>query len=737
MAEYAVEINGVNKDLVVQLNPFTIAMVANGVDVGTIDVLSEDGSYVPSLEDDVKVIEIDGSSPSPKILGGRITALRLSSKEGHIGSGIEHKLSKITVHSYEVFAKRRLVTETFASVTLKSFATTIRTNYLATYGVTLDPAQADGPTLPAMTFTDRPLTDVLNEVAEITANFGNPFTWAISPDKVFGYYEVGTIPAPFDIDETVSPVKYTGDIEVEPTREDFATTIVLRVGPSGVQTVTESFTGDGSTFSFPLSYTVATGAIGGYATRGVVVLDGGTQELDIGGAPRWSITLSGGQYFLTQNFSVAPSNGSTLTIEYDAQFPFTVRASVSGAEVSERLYEVSQLLTKAAAEDLAESLLAKHTEVLNKVTFYTRETGLRPSQTIEIHSPKRNLSHVECLISEVNASNEPGRQGIWFRVTAVEGSKFRGSFRELYLDWLGGPANAASGGSSIVQVGGGGTGSGYPIYMGIPHPQGFQAAPLGSLYLRTDGRMYSKLGGSSTSYGWYPISSFLHNQLYGIWASANSSGGAVGSIGHGTALTGAMGTVAASTRGFWNNVARLTTSATINSNANSRPSGGGLSSVNVGLEFDLVAVVILSSDLTTQRIWVGLDEGGGAFNNGDTPGAGIARYAFRYSSVAGDTGWRGQVSDGTTTNTTSAIKSVAADTRYVLRIRGDRSVGSPAGLNPTLYFSVDDEPEVTLSGVPSSDEQMELGLSIYNTAAGARSFDYEFIQVMTGLGVMR
>src|SRR5687768_15961303 len=44
------------------------------------------------------------------------------------------------------------------------------------------------------------------------------------------------------------------------------------------------------------------------------------------------------------------------------------------------------------------------------------------------------------------------------------------------------------------------------IYTGVVHPQGFQAAPLGSMYIRTtDGAIYRKQGGGSTVYGWYLI----------------------------------------------------------------------------------------------------------------------------------------------------------------------------------------------------------------------------------------
>lgn len=99
-------------------------------------------------------------------------------------------------------------------------------------------------------------------------------------------------------------------------------------------------------------------------------------------------------------------------------------------------------------------------------------------------------------------------------------------------------------------------------------------------------------------------------------------------------------------------------------------------------------VIKTPADITALRYWIGLISAD--VTNVDTI-AGATEFAgFRFSTVAGDTGWTPVTKDSSTQNTGSAIGTVAANTVYRLRIRS--TIGGTA-----LYFSVNDGAEQALA----------------------------------------
>jgi len=122
------------------------------------------------------------------------------------------------------------------------------------------------------------------------------------------------------------------------------------------------------------------------------------------------------------------------------------------------------------------------------------------------------------------------------------------------------------------------------------------------------------------------------------------------------------------------------------------------------------AIVRTDSSLADMRIWIGLLSG---INNNDTLSA-VSAFAFRYSSVAGDAGWRPVTNDGTTQNTGSAIGTIATSTKYKLSIRVDSAGG-------VAYFSVNDGAEVSLSAnLPATTTDLFMGVFFYNLAAASK-----------------
>lgn len=154
--------------------------------------------------------------------------------------------------------------------------------------------------------------------------------------------------------------------------------------------------------------------------------------------------------------------------------------------------------------------------------------------------------------------------------------------------------------------------------------------------------------------------------------------------------------------------------------------GGGFVST-----FDLVqrryspkveVLIRTPSTLTTLRMWIGLVTL--APTNVDDLVATVNGIGFRYSSVAGDIGWRGFLDDGTVQGLTADMDTVNPDTRYLLRVRVDGSGGGVA------YFAVNNGPEVALStGMPAAATNMGIAVVVFTNVAAARNLLFSRLRV--------
>ncbi len=120
--------------------------------------------------------------------------------------------------------------------------------------------------------------------------------------------------------------------------------------------------------------------------------------------------------------------------------------------------------------------------------------------------------------------------------------------------------------------------------------------------------------------------------------------------------------------------------------------------------------------LTNRRVWIGMFES--APGNTDTiGGAGVHGIAFRFSTNAGDTTWQLVCSDGAAQTVTDTGVTVAAATRYALKIRVDEADG-------TVYASVNGSVEVSCAtNVPANTANMGVAakiIALENATKGLR-----------------
>lgn len=154
---------------------------------------------------------------------------------------------------------------------------------------------------------------------------------------------------------------------------------------------------------------------------------------------------------------------------------------------------------------------------------------------------------------------------------------------------------------------------------------------------------------------------------------------------------------------------QMGTGATINTSA----TWTSIVSSSVGLlsflwDFDLSFIVLTdASAITTIRYMIGM-----GVNNENADPVTANWIGFRYSTASSDGGWVGVVYDGTQA-VTATVATIAANTRYVLRIR---KVGS------TVFFSVNGGTEISqATHVPVNNAYASVGMRVTTLANAVRS----------------
>lgn len=225
MADYLCTINGIERQL--RLSSLQIRERINSLSFLTGDIISEDGTYRPDLDDEIVITEAEGS-PARTIFGGIIDQAEESAIDEQVA--IDAIVTRINAADFSVFADRRFVNATIPAGTMKSQAQYIQ-QLLSPYGVTLDAGQVDGPTMPALVCSFRKASDVLNDISTLTASFGPQYLWKIGYDKVLSLFQIGNRAAPVDLIEGAGVE--VGDLAIKPTRGQYANRVILRVGGSG------------------------------------------------------------------------------------------------------------------------------------------------------------------------------------------------------------------------------------------------------------------------------------------------------------------------------------------------------------------------------------------------------------------------------------------------------------------------------------------------------------------------
>jgi hypothetical protein len=405
------------------------------------------GTVRPAIGADVHFVE-----QGIRIFGGFIDQ---PSEAGIGGQGVTGIITTLSASDYNGLAERRVVTATIPSGTAKA-ALQVFLPYLTSYGVTLDPAQVAGPTLPELAYADRLLIDALNEVATLAGQAAgtDPWIWEIDYFKVLRLFAPGSISAPVNI---ISGDGHAlGDITVKPTRVNFANRIIVYAG-TGEHDVADALgTGDGVTTTWPLNYPLA-------RTYGYVTNAGVNETLTIAGSGASATWVYDPTTNSVQRSAGPPAPGHAVSMTYVGTFPFRVEANDAASQAAigvwERTVTEADVFSRDVAQALADMYLAAALATPKTVQYRTHARGLHPGQTQTISEPTRAVSGTY-LITDVKIQNLQSNRVERF-VTAVEGTG-------LVPTWRNSPIWSSSAGVSGSSTGGAAGGGVAPIGPGAP-----------------------------------------------------------------------------------------------------------------------------------------------------------------------------------------------------------------------------------------------------------------------------
>lgn len=366
----------------------------------------------------------------------------------------------VTAIDFGGLPDRRIVSASRPTETAKARLTWLVSEYLSALGVTLDGAQSDGETLSATAYDHVTATAILQDICR--RNGLTPLVWTISATKVLLASDPATQPAPYDLTGTLAWL--TGDVSVSPSRENYATKVIVKAGSSAVVEKTVSFTGDGVSDTFDLPYPIQgpiafaeDGAVG----NAVVVVDAGTESLGGLLSPSgylWEYDPDDGAYGSIRRRAGAPSLSSAIAITYNVQFPIIRSAQAVGyaADPRDVLVAAQDCFDADEAAAIAASELAiRSGSIVYTLTYPTDQDGLVPGMTQDVDLSERGASEsptLQAIITEVRTTQQAHEpETLRYAITAITSADYR-TWQDYWSRLNGGVSSSAASvvGSTVV-----------------------------------------------------------------------------------------------------------------------------------------------------------------------------------------------------------------------------------------------------------------------------------------------
>jgi len=365
-------------------------------------------------------------------------------------------------------------------ITLEAMLQALVTDNLSAHGVTLAAGQVTGPTFETLTWPWLSAFDILNMLAAAAAAAtGTSWIWRIDDALVLEMWEAGTKTAPATLTDA-------DILEVIPSTDApaFRNDQWLVYGPSELRDVTETFTGDGSTRTFPARYRVTVRPAQVYDVTAAAYRNVGVYGVDTLFEWTWDAALGdyGGLRQLTEAPPGTPHSalavGAQIQATYQSQFPNVVHVWDDGS-----VDDIGPIVRKDADASIVDVdlAIAKATSILQASTAQPRRHAVRthldgcdPGEALTISSAVPGLSGthliervvtsylvragddplVEHVLEIVTGSVRPDSSEDWMRGVLAGGSSVGGSAASVSVATGGGTTTIVQGAAPQNYMGG-------------------------------------------------------------------------------------------------------------------------------------------------------------------------------------------------------------------------------------------------------------------------------------------
>jgi microcystin-dependent protein len=371
-------------------------------------------SYCPSTHDEVLLYEQDGTTV---LFGGVVTRLShrgIASLEGTDVECSDYSVYADWVHATLSYATAHTLADVLWDLAL----------ILAPYDIELDPGQVTGPTLEPFAWENRRVSDALRDLTAWTG-----YVWSISPgQKYLSMVVPGTAAAPWNISDAAPHCRDLSWVESDGA---YANKIRLTCGDDQARAQSESWTTDGVATYWEVSLPAT------LPHPRICRIDGALHTIDVGGAPEFTWDWALGR--LSLGSLAQPGAGHTLTLDYTAQYPFTITLDNGGSPVVEYVTREEGILTRAKGNERINVLLDKMSARPKTVTIHEADAGLAPGDSLTINLTLRSLN-ITAFISALSV--QLVSDTFWrYTATAVQGTLYPGGDLDLFRSLTSGAAN--------------------------------------------------------------------------------------------------------------------------------------------------------------------------------------------------------------------------------------------------------------------------------------------------------
>lgn len=412
--------------------------------------------YRPTLRDEVEIYEQDGVT----LLFGGLVYQRQSR------STLDRITTEIDCTDWSIYGDWCTTSAAYSTdPTLQTVLDDLVDDHLAAYGVSLDGADYSGVTLAAFAWSNKTVTEALRELSTKTG-----YIWRFSPQKVLSLIIPGASAAPFDISDATPNCS---TLEWSDTTDKYASKVTLLCG-TGTAVKSIAFVGtdrvddSGGEYSyFDVGYNVS-GDIN-LTWPNVITVTGqplysGPCAWGLDGAHfwRWSWDYVTHRLVWDRTLGVDFDDAWVVpTFTFTAQYPFAVVADSGASPVVEIVQTAPDIMDYDAGLEMAEGLLARASGTQKTIEFLTLTSGLAPGQDLSIVLADRALNVPSAFLQIVDIRLV---MATWweYRVTAIEGNDYLGSYLDFYRiqSGGGGAVSYPTTGSGSIVVGGS------PYYLG-------------------------------------------------------------------------------------------------------------------------------------------------------------------------------------------------------------------------------------------------------------------------------